>query len=839
VGTALVRVRGTGLSERPGADGSFAFPELTAGEYTVEVTAPGYVPQQTEVSAPEGGQRDLGTIELEPSETVYVSVGGSDAVSGLTPEDAVRTFPKALAVAAARGITNIEVAGGIYDLHGQSIKIHSQMRIDGGYSAGNWTDPDPVNHETTIVGADNIFEITASSGVLVSNMTLIPEPSTDPTEWSRGFAISGSNTWIVNVKISHEASAGYAKYEALGIYDGSAVALLDCELVCADTTDHVNGIHVMHGSELRLENTNLIVGDSGHDSAAFGVHVTEGSFAELIGSSVSVAPTSFGNIGVLIGQSGSAVLRDGTQITAGESADDQSIGVRVSGNGEVTVRNATITGGDSEAHDSFGISVGGTGRLVVRNSTVVAGASDAFSAGITVRDLAAAEITDNVAIQGGTAYTDEHPDVSTAGIHVETTSGAVEIFGNDSIVGAVSGSGFLPAYSDGILLTYSGPVGIFENAIIDGGDARFRAVGIRGFGISGTLAIAYNDSIYGGAASGPASPTDKTESTWVGGIDVESDSSNAYARIYGNTVSGGQVTRPAEVHGSSAGVSVHGEMEVLIQENLIDGGTVDNQGGFGETATPEYHAGPTCVIPGARRVTINRNDLRVLQPRPVSVTTPVFVRAVHGGLPGGQVIAKNNQVLLYNIDAPIHVFEPGQFTDFIVTNNTVVVQVDDNATDSWDHNSIGLWASHAGSSIALTNNLWYAPSAASSPTVAPAGADGLADPEEFDYNYVLGFSGSLTGPTTWEGNTVDGGGTVATDVFVNPDTDLSDGYDGDLRLEAGAPVIDAGVVGNKPELGNVTVDFDGNDRQPSSVIEFPETGDDTTNDIGAFEYQAN
>jgi hypothetical protein len=74
---------------------------------------------------------------------------------------------------------------------------------------------------------------------------------------------------------------------------------------------------------------------------------------------------------------------------------------------------------------------------------------------------------------------------------------------------------------------------------------------------------------------------------------------------------------------------------------------------------------------------------------------------------------------------------------------------------------------------------------------------------------------------------------------VNPDTDLSDGYDGDLRLEAGAPVIDAGVVGNKPELGNVIVDFDGNDRQPSSVIEFPETGDDTTNDIGAFEYQAN
>lgn len=803
---AGIRVVERGITEHPAEDGTFIISGLTAGDYVVEVVAPGYVPITREVSASDGGEYPLGELELLASDAIYVSTDGHDSNNGLSGDTRVSSLHSALRLAKFHGLTSIKVAGGTYDLDGDTLLIDSPVGITGGYNASNWDQQDPGSYETVITGATDAITIGAVSGALVQDVTLRPIQATEDG-YSRGFNIYGSNAWIIGVSVEPE-NVEFFQFEAMGIFHGSSVEVIDSYLQVPDTQDHANGIHPMYGSYVRLNNTELVVGYAGHESGAFGIHVTENSMAELYDSSITMTPSV-----------------------------EQSIGIFAEDSAHVLVEESSVESGDSSEDASYGIELYQNASATIENSSVYGGASDLESAGILVGGVATASILGNDFMMGGPLASDDVPDSQSAGIIVRSISGAVRIVDNNEISGP-SGApvdtepSARPDRTFGVLIEERANAVIADNATISGGLARQRATGIGGWGFSGAVEIQDNGIITAGEVTDPG--TDRSTATQ--GISFGTDDPTAYVRIIGNHVDGGVVERPADTYGDSTGVSLYGSFSATIVENLIDGGSVENTGDFGSGSSPEYYGGPTAVNPGAASVYVSRNDLRVIDPVPPDAADggKVFVRAIHGGAPGGEVIATNNQVLTYNVDAPIHVFEAQNHSNYTVTNNTVIAQVNDDASDSYTSDEIGPWVSHTGSSIRLTNNLWYFPNGLNN-TLADSG---LADPEIFAYNHVLAFDG-VTNPVGddhgWSDNTlIASEDTDPAAYWVTPDADLSDGFSGDLSLKSSAPVINQGLIANTPQLGYVADDFHGNERQPSAAVE--DGGSDTMIDIGAFEY---
>ena len=768
VAMAGIRVLERGVTEHPAEDGTFAIAGLAPGDYVLEISAPGYVPITQEVSAPDGGEYPLGELALDVSDAIHVSTAGNNSSNGLTGDAAVSSLHKALRLAKLHGLTTIKVAGGTYDLGGETLRIERPVAVEGGYNASNWDDQDPGSYETVITGATDVITIGAVSGALVAGVTLQPDTVSD--DYSRGFNIYGSTAWIVDVSVEPE-DVDFFQFEALGIFDGSSVQVIDSFLQVPDTQDHANGIHPMHGSYVKLLNTDLVVGYTGHDAGAFGIHVTENSMAEVYNSSITMARSADYSIGILAEDSGQVFL----------------------------LEESTVGSGTSESNASYGIELYQNASATIENSSVYGGASDMESAGILVGGVATASILENDVIMGGPLAGADVTDSQSAGIIVRSISGAVRIVNNNEISGPTGDPVDTehtrrPDRTFGILIEERANAVIGDNTTISGGLARHVATGIGGWGFSGAVEIQNNGTISAGEVTDPVDG----RNTATRGIDLGTDDPTAYVRIIGNHVDGGQVTRLQNAYGDSTGVALQGPFSAMIVGNLIEGGSVDNRGGFGDGATPEYHGGPTAVNPGAANVYVSQNDLRVLQPVPEDATGAgkVFVRALHGGGPDSDVIATNNQVLLYNVDAPIHAFEPEQYSSYTVTNNTVILQVDNDDTgDTYTADSIGLWASHTGSSISLTNNLWYFPSGLD----ITLDDNGLADPEEFDNNYLLNFDGQVNpAPTAWSAYTLVTSVVAAGDYWVSPDTDLSNGFTGDLNLDSSAAVIDHAIMANTP-----------------------------------------
>ncbi|MFP4485013.1 MAG: right-handed parallel beta-helix repeat-containing protein, partial [Spirochaetaceae bacterium] len=671
-----------GITEQPASDGTFTVAGLAPGDYVLEIAAPGYVPITREVSAPDGGEYPVGELELAVSDAIYVTAGGNDSNNGLTGDAPVASLHKALRLAKLHGLTSIKVAGGTYDLGGDSLPLGSPVGITGGYNASNWDQQDAQSYETIITGAADVITIGAVSGALVQDVTLRPDPTTEG--YSRGFNIYGSNAWINGVSVD-PPEEDFFQFEALGIFHGSSVEVTDSYLQVPDTQDHANGIHPMHGSYVKLNNTELVVGYAGHDSGALGIHVTENSMAELYNSSITMASSAERNIGILAEDGGQVFLLEESTVESGASANDASYGIELYQNASATIENSSVRGG----------------------------ASDLESAGILVGGVSTASILGNDVIRGGPLAGADVTDSQSAGIIVRSISGAVRIVENSEISGPTgdpvdTDPSRRPDRTFGIFIAERANAVIAENTTISGGLGRSMATGIGGWDFSGAVEIQNNGTITAGEVLDPRGDV----YTDTRGIDLGTDDPTAYVRIIGNHVDGGVVARPENAYGGSTGVSLHGPFSATIVDNLIDGGTVENLNESDFEVDPDgYFGGPTVVSPGAADVVLNRNTLQVLTPKAdVDAGNPVFVRGIHGGAAGTELTAKNNQVLLYNVDGPIHAFEPEQYSSFTVTNNTVILQVDNDDTgDSYTADAAGLWASHTGSSIRLTNNLWYFP----------------------------------------------------------------------------------------------------------------------------------
>jgi hypothetical protein len=575
---------------------------------------------------------------------------------------------------------------------------------------------------------------------------------------------------------------------------------------------------------VELIRTELIVGKSLHDSQAFGIHVTENSLVELEESAIRMSRSTEHNYGVYVQDEGGLIARDSEVIAAPADSND-SMGVRLEQNATATMYRSDVTGGAAPGDDSVGIYAAGGSSLHVDGSTVIGGPSGVYSAGIHVDAIATADIIENPLIQGGGAADPNPGEAASHGVTAQSSSGAVRIADNAEIRGTPASDYEVPTYAVGIWAG-RGPLEIEDNGTITGGEAREEAIGILAHNVPGEFEITRNAHISAGSARNTR------------GVSVGASESNTVVRIVENSIHGGHAGRPAGGYGESAGIRTLGNVESLIRWNDIDGGSVDNQGAFGSAATPENYQGPSGILPGGASAVIAQNTIRVLEP--IGGSGKVFVRGVHYSDVGTEVVIKNNQILLYNVDGPIHAIETGQYSDHIVTNNTVIAQIDDvNTGDSYDQNNIGLWASHTGATIRLTNNLWYFPA----PLSITVDNSGLADPEHFDNNYLLNFDDSLDdneeGSTTWSSNQLiaSSAGTGPADIWVTPDTDLADGFSGDLNLLSTAPVIDGGLMANTPELGAVGEDIRGEPRQPSSAVE--DGSSDTMIDIGAYEYVAN
>lgn len=873
--TATVTIVGRGRSERAGADGDFTIAGLAPETYTVRVSAPGHLSAEQEVAGTDGGEESLGTIDLDPSEYVFVSADtGDDANSGLTDDDPVENLQTGIDIADKRGLTNIEVAGGAYDLGGKPLAVFRALRINGGFDANNWTDPDPTNHETRIMGADNIFEITAVPGILIENVSVVPAAS--DAGFSRGFSISGSTVFLNNVTFEH-TDQSYNEYEALGIFNGSYVEITNSSITGPNTTEHANGFHPMHDSYLRVVNSEVTIGDTAvqedaHTSSVFGIHLTEDATAELEGTTLTTASSKTSNFGVLLEDGGQLISRNSTiRSGATSEADAASTGIGVFQNAKATVREGSeVHSGAAAEDDSYGIFAVQNASLVVQESTVAAGASNAQSAGIAVRDVATASIIENLLIQGGGTFTEVSDssddatlervaDSRSAGIYVgsfddSSVSESVFIAENQEITGPTVESGRTPEETAGILIERASPR-IMRNSVIHGGIARYRSRGISGIGFAGTVTIEGNDNIDGGQAAFPSytGPSQRSESH---GILLISSNAGAGARIEANEINGGAILRAPGTYSDTYGISVNGSMEAFIRFNSIAAGMVDNTGQFGEEGDGRpYYGGPTVISAAADQVMVEANELRglaTIPSGPIGDTSEVtgntvFLRGIYNSRPGASMIAKNNRFFLYQADGPIHVLEPGPGSSYTATNNTIVAQIGSTDTDgTYGPENIATYAeSGVGASIRLTNNLWYFP--VEYPTLIDGGdanREEDADPEEFDYNYLVNFTGSITAPSDsesgWEGNagsdeSTQGstGNPTAEDLFSQPDTDLSDGIaqDADYSLSTDTfsaedhPAIDTGITAGTRELGLVIMDADGLYR--------PEQGN--SYDIGAYE----
>ena len=350
-----------------------------------------------------------------------------------------------------------------------------------------------------------------------------------------------------------------------------------------------------------------------------------------------------------------------------------------------------------------------------------------------------------------------------------------------------------------------------DNIKIYGGDSNW-SHGINSSSLAPVL-ISNNSLIDGGRG------------TFTKGIFATRRNNGNTIVIRNNNITGGRAAREAGEWAEAEGLVIEGKMEAAIEENVIDGGSLDNKGDGVDPEGP-YYGGVTAIAVTTQTSTITRNQISILNPVPsdAEIGNPVWVRGITGGN-GGNVFISNNHIALYNHNGPIHIFEPDGYSMYTVVNNSIFSHIkDDDASDNFS-DQVSLLAYHTGATIKFLNNIDY---------YGTPQTEGF----NFDDTVVLEARGNFSlncdpnnnpPPSYTENNTIVSSSEMdLSNYFVDSGIDLPNGQLGDIHLVPGAPVINYGEITLASEYGSIHEDKDGRPRNFDD--------EDTHYDTGCYEY---
>lgn len=787
---------------------------------------------------------DFGDDHKGEISTVYVAPTGDDANGGFSPEEAVATLGRGLSLCREYGAWEMKVAGGDYDLAGESLNLFDMPgHIAGGYSPADWETPDSAANPTLIWGAPTVLVLGGSSPHYLSGLILEPAYSAD--EPSAGVVCHSSRAWLNDISVVPQADGAYDSFNALNVMESSTVTLENSSLTTGNTLNGQEGIAVAENSYLRLNNTHIATGDAGFDSdsdgtidggnddsAIRGIHLMGNSRVEIYDGSLTTG-TAWQMNSAIHGRDSSTLSIHGLTLSAGPSLTGSSRGLHGDGFADFMVGDSSLEGGESP-WESSGVWMFDQSRLEISGSTVSGGATagtNGNSVGIGLSQSAFGRIVENVSISGGTSPMGRQAGIAvmeeasgaligdnllitggipgetdTTGVFIQGTSGNVELW-NNHIRGNATGTVSLRSRS--LQADFTGAL-TARNNLFYAGDSRMESINIA-VGNGGSLILEGNE-FHGGFVD--PQPTDAYAES--GNLRMKSRSAENM-QIVNNLFYGGGAVRRESIQYPLV-FNVRAELgKYLFSRNTFHYGSLDNR-------IDDGWNGNVTVVQTGGDIFFDSN--RILPSDPTGTDAQsrgVFLRAFQGM---GKLIALNNLISLYNRNGPLHVLEPEDLARYYLSHNTLVLQNDD---PTYDENLI---SPHYFSETEILNSLVYFPNANMSGIDSFNGAGiRLAD------THLINFDGFLTTLVMDESENVlmEGSSTSSiylAETFVNADNDLSDGDDGDWHLLDTALARDGANALFPGQNFIVSWDFDGNGRQWRDGMDELLNGLDT----GAFEY---
>ncbi|HSH04129.1 MAG TPA: Ig-like domain-containing protein [Anaerolineae bacterium] len=304
---------------------------LPAGPQTIEISAPGYLPQTQSVNITAGTGTEQNFTLTKIATCWATSDNGNTIYSGLSVQ-AVQH-----AIEAAPPEATIKIAGdckGVYTVNNlnQTLFINKDLTIQGGYTHTNWlAQPDPTTFPTILNAQEDgrVVYITGTTHVTLAHLSLINGATTYQSANGAGIFHVGLELNLLDVLVAHNTSYGYAG----GIYNSGIMTITDT-ILQNNRANGSQGGGIFNDGSTTLINTTLQENGSNTNYPYFqgaGLYNNNASVAQLINSFV------LSNTNTAVHSYYGTLIIDNTLVNG-----NTGTGV-YNGNGSLELRNSTIS----------------------------------------------------------------------------------------------------------------------------------------------------------------------------------------------------------------------------------------------------------------------------------------------------------------------------------------------------------------------------------------------------------------------------------------------------------------------------------------------------------------